>query len=261
MLKQAALVLEQIGQPDAAEGLYLDYVARSGRPEAVLALAQYQARNGQHEDALSLCKAHWDKLPPAVVARTAVGLLRHGRLGEPHTTEVGVRIEEAIAEAQDSTRQLELLTLLADLRDLQGDYSAAEAVYREILKLSPSHLTALNNLAWLSARRGQTANALELIDLAIAQFGPYPELLDTKGVVLLESGQGAAAVRVLTEAIASRPMAEIYLHLAEAEWKAGNRAAARKAFDKAVELGLKPDELHVLDRAQYDMLSSHLAKS
>ena len=54
---------------------------------------------------------------------------------------------------------------------------------------------ALNNLATVLGEHSTTATeACELIDRAIAQAGPLAELLDTKGTLLLASGDAEGAV-------------------------------------------------------------------
>jgi predicted Zn-dependent protease len=101
--------------------------------------------------------------------------------------------------------------------------------------------------------------ALPLIERAITQAGPYPELLDTQGVVLLEAGQHDMAVQVLNLALKKLPAAAVYLHLAEAEHRAGNLAAARAALKSAEDAHLDPAVLHPIDRAKYDELTPQLA--
>jgi tetratricopeptide (TPR) repeat protein len=259
LLNNAALVIEQIDQAPLAEGLYRDYAARSSRPDAILSLVGYLARQDRHEEGFAICEERWPDLPPLAVAGAAVALVRDGTMDDAHANTVITRIEEAISAAK-SAEQIELLRLLADVRDFQGKYIDAQQVYSRILDLKPDHLIALNNLAWLLARTGHADMGLAFIETAINKSGPYAELLDTKGVVLLEAGRAAEAVAVLTQASNERPMSDVYFHLAEAQWRNHDIVAARTTLATAEDAGLDPEKLHPLDRAQYDKLAAAVAK-
>ena len=70
----------------------------------------------------------------------------------------------------------------------QGKNSEAVAEYREALRLQPDSIAALNNLAWMIAhQKGRGTEALELINRAIEVMGPHPSLLDTRGVVTVDT--------------------------------------------------------------------------
>jgi tetratricopeptide (TPR) repeat protein len=147
---------------------------------------------------------------------------------------------------------------LAVLRNLQGRYPEAEALYRKVAAGADPKAAAmaLNNLAWLLALKdGKTAEALELVKRAMEQVGPEPGLLDTRAVVYLKMGQGDQAVKDLEAALADREMPSAYFHLAQAHQLAGNRFAAAVAWRKAAALGLTADGLDPLERAAYDQLA------
>jgi hypothetical protein len=81
----------------------------------------------------------------------------------------------------------------------------------------------------------------------MAEAGPTADLLDTQATIYLKAGQAEPARNALLRAIAQRPWAGAYFHLAQAELLARNKSAARKAFRKATSLGLKRDALHALE--------------
>ena len=58
-----------------------------------------------------------------------------------------------------------------------------------------------NNLAFHLAKPATAAEAGKLIDSAIEELGPLPDLLDTRGLVRLAGGDKAGAVEDLREAI------------------------------------------------------------
>ena len=75
----------------------------------------------------------------------------------------------------------------------------------------------LSNLAWLLARRdGNGAEALKLVSEAIVRDGPVPDLLEARAIAYMAMGRSDAAIKDLEDAIAVRPSALKYLHLAEA---------------------------------------------
>ena len=66
--------------------------------------------------------------------------------------------------------------------------------YAPFTQLLPANVVALNNLAYLLALNGGSqAEALALIQRAIDQAGPDPEMLDTRALVYLKGGQADRA--------------------------------------------------------------------
>ena len=259
LLRQGAVVLEELEQTNLAEDLYREFADKSERPQAILVLAQFLARHERHVESLDLCLRHWDDIPLLVVATTAVGVLRHGNMGKPEIARIATRLAQTITSDVESSEQIALLTLLADLRDQQELFDDAQSAYMRILQLDGNHVVALNNLAWLLARRGQPTMAIDLIDLAIELAGSYPELLDTKGVVYMAAGRFAEAIDALNQAIGRASTPGVHMHLAEVHWRNGENDAARQALRRAEAAGLDSDALHVLDRVEYDRMMEALA--
>ena len=96
-------------------------------------------------------------------------------------------------------------------------------------------MVSLNNLAWLTALREKkpSGEALKLINLAINRKGPLPELLDTRGIVYLKSGDFEHALEDLKQAVGSAPTAAKYFHLAQAYLAAKQKDEAKQSLDKA----------------------------
>src|SRR5207302_373486 len=132
-----------------------------------------------------------------------------------------------------------------------------------ILALHPdAGLTATPGAASADAQRSaaRAAEALQLIDRAIATIGPLPDLLDTRAVVNVMLGRSGPAVEDLRLALAEAPTAAKYFHLARAQQCARNPRAADDALRRANALGLKSADLHPLERRSYDQLMSDLAR-
>ncbi|PPR09281.1 MAG: hypothetical protein CFH41_02592 [Alphaproteobacteria bacterium MarineAlpha11_Bin1] len=76
------------------------------------------------------------------------------------------------------------------------DDAAAEIAYREVLEEIPTHTLARNNLAALLARRGNTAEALEVLDALIVEEPGYTPAYFNRGNVLLALGRTLDAVEM-----------------------------------------------------------------
>ena len=107
-----------------------------------------------------------------------------------------------------------LLESVATLRLQQQAYGEAATLYREVLKLAPLRVRALNNLAMaLSELPDQAAEGLKPIDQALQLAGNVPELLDTKGVVLLRAGRAVESAEIFRTVAAASPEPRFRLHL------------------------------------------------
>ena len=114
-------------------------------------------------------------------------------------------------------------------------------------------MVSLNNLAWLMALREDkpSGEALHLINLAIKRKGPLPELLDTRGIVYLKSGDVKHAIEDLKQAVTGAPTAAKYFHLAQAYLAAKQKDEAKENLVKAIAAGLTPEGLHPLEAAAH----------
>jgi putative PEP-CTERM system TPR-repeat lipoprotein len=125
---------------------------------------------------------------------------------------------------------------LAD-RDLRRkDYKAAAKGYRDLLALQPENPVILNNLAWTLSQLKDPA-ALEYAEKAHARAPGSPAIADTLGWILVERGDTKRGVELLAQAAAGAPNAlQIRLHYAKALVQAGDKAAARKELEGALQL-------------------------
>jgi tetratricopeptide (TPR) repeat protein len=241
----------------AAEEHYRQLLER--RPERILDCVAFLTRQGRAGEALELCEKAWQSRPPVDVGVASVAALR--ALPAP-TDEQQQRVERRLTAALQKApaTAASMLVCLADLRDLQGRYADAEKLYRQAIAADKNNVIALNNLAYLLAlRKEQSAEALELLDRAIGVAGPAPELIDTRALVRLKQGQAQQAIKELEEALTEAPLASLCYHLAQAHKVAKNSAAARDALTRAKGLGLRPEQLHSLERAGYQQLHAELA--
>jgi tetratricopeptide (TPR) repeat protein len=254
----AAPLLEMLGQVTQAEELYRGALVRDTGPERLLALIHFLGRQRRVGQALDLCRQAWLTCPPETVSRACMSVLRAGQADQGQRELVRAWIEAAI---QKNPHQLALLLDLAELNDLEARYRDAQESYRQVLQQDRSSIVALNNLAWLVNRDGDHAQALALVNEAVERVGPGAELLDTRAVIYLSQGRPAQAIADLEEAIAQTPSAVRYFHLAQACLLAQKQGAAREAMQQARSAGLKPHQLHPLERPAYDQMLASLKSS
>ena len=108
--------------------------------------------------------------------------------------------------------------------DTAGDTGKALFHFERALRLDPSLAIAANNLAFLLADRAagpddpDLTRALALVDGVLARFPDQPNLLDTRGGILLKLGRPADALDALEVALArsSDPSPGLHRNLAAA---------------------------------------------
>jgi Flp pilus assembly protein TadD len=106
--------------------------------------------------------------------------------------------------------------------------SAAMTVYEEVLKMSPNHILALNNLAWLK-RNSTPQQAMDYAQQAHQLAPKSPIVLDTLGMLTLGRGDAGEAVNLLREAADRSPNDnKIQIHLATALIQQGRTSEAQK---------------------------------
>lgn len=127
--------------------------------------------------------------------------------------------------------------LLADSASKKGLYDVAIDQYQAVLKLQPTNLIALNNLAFTYLRAGNP-NALAYAERAYRLAPGNPYVLDTYGWILLQKKQFKPALTSLEAAVRALPQASaIRYHYGVALAQSGNKGQARKE----IELALKKD--------------------
>jgi Tfp pilus assembly protein PilF len=210
------------------------------------------------DDALGLCEQAWKTCPAAEVAGVAVALLHSERATAEHRG----RVQKWLEEALDKTaKALPLVLAAAEVHQLQGEDAEAIKLYRQVLDGEADNVVALNNLAWLLAHQDKPGEeALALIDKAIAQRGPIPQLLDTRAVVYLATGKDRHAVRDLEAATAAEPSGPRYFHLAQAYFRCGERRNAEQALKNARAANLTEEHLHAAERPAYQQLLRDLGQ-
>ncbi|MCI0459244.1 MAG: tetratricopeptide repeat protein [Gemmataceae bacterium] len=259
-LGPVAVLLEEIGQHQAAERAFRRFAAQPKQPRNVLLLATFLGRRDRLDEALQLCAGAWKTCPPEDVVDASLEALYSAKATPAHCSEVATRLEEA---RRRWPREAHFVSALAAVRRLEGRYPEAVDLYHKTVRLDPRDALARNNLAWLLALKeeGKGEEALGLIEEAIKIAGPRGPLLDTRGVIHLTLGQVRPAIDDLKQAVAEAPTPGRLFHLAQAYLRAGQRRDAGDAWQRARNAGLAQASLDPLELSAYQQLQSVLDKS
>jgi protein O-GlcNAc transferase len=145
----------------------------------------------------------------------------------------------------------EVLQTAAEHHDA-GRLADAEALYREVLERDPEQADAMHFLGLLCFQAGRPAEALELLDKAVALQTDVPELYATQARVLAAVGRADDAIAAWQKALDLQPDDPAgQSALGGLLWRQGRKEQAIAAFRAAVKL--KPD-----DHASWSNLGSLL---
>jgi tetratricopeptide (TPR) repeat protein len=253
-----APLAEELGFEQVADRTYSQLAAAS--PDGILARAGYLGRTGRGDEAIDLLEASWSRLPLEKLLQAAVLVLRT-EAASPQQRE---RVERLFAKARrEDPDSVNVAILEAGFVALGGDDEVTERHYRRLLDredLPPAQAAVIaNNLAFLLARPETATEAERLVERAIDQIGPHPDVLDTRGVVRLAAGRSAEAVADLEEAVLV-PSATKHLHLACALAAQKRFEAARRSLETAKRIGLDRRRLDAGDQARLQTLEAAVAR-
>jgi len=90
-----------------------------------------------------------------------------------------------------------------------GTWREAEKSYRQALKREPDNAEAMNNLAWVLLRSGETAEALDWAQKAVAAGPLDPAFIDTLAEIQIAVRDHDGARRSVERALALSPDPEL----------------------------------------------------
>ncbi len=266
---QQARRLEAVGCVAAVDKA-MDEFFRGSAPLAdrVTAAAEFFTRTGRGDKALSVVQgATTDKaFPPEVAGRLMVGAVR----ARPAATAPDAdkkawgdwvaEVKKFVDGREVATPTGEWALWQAELADVAGDWRTAIRLYdtaRDRFATNPlGRAVAQNN--WVLLRvfdnREGTAELLRSINEVIADVGPQPFALDTRGVVRMFLNKAADALPDLEAAAGAAASASNLFHLAQCYDKLGRKGDAKDALDRAKLMGLTRESLHPLEAGDYDRL-------
>lgn len=128
-------------------------------------------------------------------------------------------------------RDLDLLYEQAMVAEKLNRLPEMEQLLRRVIEIKPDHAHAHNALGYSLADRGlRLTEARALIVRALELMPGDPFITDSLGWVEFRLGNHAEALRLLQQAYAARPDAEIAAHLGEVLWVLGRRDEALRVW-------------------------------
>jgi len=241
-----ALALE----PDllAAQRLQVLVALRQQQPDQALAVARQvqkqrpaQAAGHLLEGEVRIVQQRW---PLAVAAlrqattkadpQQAPARLHHALLKAGQNAEADAL---ALSWPQAHPGDLVFLFYLGDEALMRQDQARAEARYRAVLALSPTHALALNNVAWLMMAQNKPG-ALAYAERAVQTSPDRPALRDTLAQALAQDKQLPRALEMQKSALALRPDdPHLRLQLAKLYAEANEKKLAKAELDRLAALG------------------------
>jgi tetratricopeptide (TPR) repeat protein len=125
---------------------------------------------------------------------------------------------------------------IAFLQDAMGQREAAQANYRQALRLDPENPEILNNLAFLIVETGGNLDeAMALVRNARGKASSNPDLDDTLGWVYLKRHETEAALQIFTNLIRKYPKQPVYrYHFGMALLQKGDASRAKAELKTAL---------------------------
>ena len=204
-------------------------------------------------------------LPAEVLLRTARTMLdsSNRRLGELASD----LLRRAIAQ---ESAAYNVRGDAANLLYRAGAVESAIAAYQDLLAAQPDDARCLNDLAWILAEARQNyAAALELADRGLRHHPDDPDLLDTRGMILLNLPGRMAQARADFERCAavlsrrapgSAAQARALWQLGRVCFDLGDPSAARSAIREALEIDRRSSVFTADERPQVHRLLERLTQ-
>jgi tetratricopeptide (TPR) repeat protein len=226
---------------------------------ARLYLGQILSEQGEHDEALDLLREiaaadfYFDVQMRIGFVLSDAGhhteALEHLADVTPKSQDEQVRIylarEQVLRDSGQAESALEVLTAaLIDIPDhpdllyarglvtaIMDRVEEHEQDMRRLIEIDPDNAHAYNALGYtLADKTDRLAEALELIEKALALLPGDPFILDSLGWVHYRRGDLDLALEYLQLAMDQRPDAEIAAHLGEVLWQLGNKEQAIAAW-------------------------------
>lgn len=257
VILKAGLLCEELNLPDA-ERFFGQYLARSPRADAPLALAAYLVRQDRVTEALAVCDAHWDRLPKLGVGTLILLAVRQvpseqRAVLNPWRDRLAAELDKA-----DAFERGILSVQLADLERHLGTPDLAIAGYRRAVAANPRDALALNNLAALLARHSTDPEELEEAQRSVSEAvriaGSVPDLLDTQAMVYLAQGQPAVALALLQPLATPQARPGVHLRIAECLLRLNRQPEARRSLEAARRKGFSLESVPPPDRPRVEDL-------
>ena len=260
-----ANLLVDLKDYEAAEKIYRSLAARD--PKMVYELAKFLGLHRTPDECFAKLSEVYspNKIPATLEVAMRVVRERRDKVGDKFDAQVQQWIDAGLRENPDS---ITLLTVQADLYDLQKRYDDAANVYRKLLEqkdlVGIPRAVVLNNLAFLVALAEKSTatdiDPMKLVSEAAEILGPSSDILDTRAVVFMSRGQYKEAIADLELAVTDNATASKYFHLVQAHLGAKESRAAVAAWEKAEGLALSRESLNRMEFDRYEKAKAEIDK-
>ena len=241
---QVTVLRDQGKRKEALEAVRAARLRQPEHPALLRLEATTLAELGQVEEAAQLLRARLSGNPAAdydTQLAIASVYLEAGRTKEAVAAATKL-VEMTPAEQPELLKQS--LVMLSSAQERAGDFKSAEDALRRVLAQDPDDATALNNLGYFLAERGERLQeALEMVKRAVRAEPANPYYLDSLGWVYFKLGQLDEAERHLNDALRRNPRSvAIHEHLGDLHQKRGRAEDARAAWRKALSYSVEANE-------------------
>lgn len=208
----------------------------------------------QFPKAAEICAAHYKQYGDATSAMllTEVLLAIDSNSTSPDYADI---LKDA---TKNHPRNAALLESTATLSMQNGQLQDAINFYQQCLAIDPLRIRALNNLAMVYSQvPGLVNDGIVPIDRALKLTNRNPELLDTKGTVLLKAGRNKEALEIFEEALQAKAEPRFLFHKILTLIALNQPEKARKHWD-TLDLttlnakGLTAEERELLEKMKND---------
>ncbi|MEO6390377.1 MAG: tetratricopeptide repeat protein [Pyrinomonadaceae bacterium] len=178
-----------------------------------------------------------------ILMLTISGLYSQAGLGTQAVAAAREALDKAPASNPGFTTAA-LLTL-ASAQERSKDTKGAEETLRKILERDPTNATAMNNLGYFLADRGERlTEALDLIKRAVRAEPKNSSFLDSLGWAYFKLGKFDEAERYLTNALRRNPTSfTLNDHLGDIYHGQSKLEQARAAWQRAISASLPTDDV------------------
>ena len=219
-------ILSEQGEHDEALDLLREIAAADFYFDVQMRIGFVLSDAGHHTEALEHLA---DVTPKSQDEQVRIYLAREQVLRDSGQAESALEVlSAALIDIPDHPDLLYARGLVTAIMDRVEEH---EQDMRRLIEIDPDNAHAYNALGYtLADKTDRLAEALELIEKALALLPGDPFILDSLGWVHYRRGDLNLALEYLQLAMDQRPDAEIAAHLGEVLWQLGNKEQAIAAW-------------------------------
>lgn len=246
----AGAALLEKGEIDEALRYYKK--AYDQAPERLVDYVVALSRDNRYEETAELCLQHYQEHGD-VVSATLLAEALLALDAEYVKREHSEVLSKAVKEYPDNVVLLEAIGTLSMQRN---EHQQAIGIYQQVVELEPRRVRALNNLAIaLAETPGRERDGLQYVDQAIKLVGSNPELLDTRGTVLLRAKDYDLAIQAFSQAMELSKDPRFKFHKIQAFVGKGDHTAAAQLWKSLDRENLNPRGLTANERESLEELA------